>query len=291
MLPAEGVLQAANRWVTLLGTGDSVSHVWAVLRSSPNLTDVSVTQYATALDWLSIHGLVTQDRLIHPGGIGIEGRSALYAQLIESMAPPWLLDADILISNSEDLPFDAERLAQTFGVGAETAFAAIMGVQRKVDLDARERLGLAGEVALIAALEARWPGSTVHVSTFDDSAGYDVQLMLPSRSWHLEVKTTTRRGRLTIHLTRNEYATSRRDDSWALVLIGLDAAGDLAAIATLRGDTLRTQVPRNVSPRGRWEVAAIDLSPADLIRGLVLADTIEESLTAGKGAAEFAWLP
>jgi hypothetical protein len=291
MLPAEGVLQAANRWITLLGTGDSVSHVWAVLRSSPNLTDVSVTQYATALDWLSIHGLVTQGRLIHAGDTRIEARSALFAQLIESIAPPWLLDADVLLSNADDLPFDAERLAQTFGLDGETAFATIMGVQRKVDLDARARLGLAGEVALIAALEARWPGSTVHVSTFADSAGYDDQLTRRSRSWHLEVKTTARRGRLTIHLSRNEYATSRRDDSWVLVLVGLDEGGNLVALATLRGDTLPARVPRNVSPRGHWEAAAIDLAPSDLIRGLVLADAIEESLTMSRDSAEFAWLP
>jgi Domain of unknown function (DUF3883) len=291
MLPAEGVLQAVSRWVTLLETGDSVSHVWALVRSVPSLADVSVTQYATALDWLSIHGLVTQDRLIHVGNTAAEAHSALFAQLIESIAPPWLIDADALISNADDLPLDAERLAQTFGLDAETAYATIMGVHRKVDLEARARIGLSGEVALITALEARWPGSTTHVSIFDDSAGYDIQLTLPSRSWHLEVKTTARRGRLTIHLTRNEYVTSRRDKSWLLVLVGLSDAGELAALATLRGDTLLPQVPHDVSPRGRWEAAAIDLTPSELIRGLVLADAVDGVLTVGAGTSEFAWLP
>jgi hypothetical protein len=56
----------------------------------------------------------------------------------------------------------------------------------------------------------------VHVSKFDDSAGFDVQFTMPDQCWHLEVKTTVRRGRLTIHLSRNEYCVSRRDDGWAL---------------------------------------------------------------------------
>ena len=211
--------------------------------------------------------------------------------MIQSIDPPWLVDADLLIGNSDDLPSDAERLAATFGVSSETAFVKIMDVQRKVDLDARNQLGFAGERALVAALEARWPHSTVHVSTFDDSAGYDVEFTLPSATFHLEVKTTTRRGRLTIYLTRNEYATSQRDPNWALVVVGLDNDANLAALVTMRRDVLSTRVPHDVSTRGRWESAAIDLAPTELMRGLALTDSARESLLAGTAPSEFAWFP
>ncbi|WNG88496.1 DUF3883 domain-containing protein [Mycobacterium sp. ITM-2016-00317] len=211
--------------------------------------------------------------------------------MIDSLAPPWLADADILVGSADDLPFDADVLAQTFGLDADTALAAILTVQRKVDLEARNRIGLAGELALIQKLEARWPGSTIHVSQYDDSAGYDVQFTSTARRWNLEVKTTVRRGRLTIHLTRNEYRVSQTDNSWALILVGLDHADNLAALATLRADALSERVPRDNSPRGRWDSAAIDLGPSDLIRGLALDTAVDDLLSEDSASPKFAWLP
>lgn len=291
MVPADGVLRAANRWLSLLATGDSVSHAWAVVRSNPGFSDASVTQYASALDWLTEHGLVTQNHLMRSTDGHVVPPPVLYAHMMSSLAPTWLADADILIGSPDDLPFDADVLAQTFGVDADAALAAILAVQRKVDLDSRTRIGLAGEMALIEWLEARWPGSTLHVSRYDDSAGFDVQFSPQSHRWHLEVKTTIRRGRLTIHLTRNEYRVGRNDVSWALIVVGLDQDGELAALATVQTDILLNRVPRDVSPRGHWESAAIDLLPTDLIRGLALRSSMDQLLDDGLTSPEFAWLP
>ena len=184
--------------------------------------------------------------------VGTTVRAAMFARVIQSIDPPWLLDADLMIAAADDLPSDAERLARTFGVRPETAFTKILDVQRKVDLDARRRLGLAGELALIAALEARWPNSTVHVSAFDDSAGYDVEFSLPRSTLHIEVKSTFRKGRLTVYVTRNEYATSQRDPNWVLVVVGLDAESNLVAVATVRREVWRhgSQVTRVLGDDG-----------------------------------------
>ena len=67
------------------------------------------------------------------------------------------------------------------------------------------------------------------VALKDDGLGYDVVGPLPTAMWHLEVKSTTRRGRLVIRISRLEYEIGAMDPLWRLVIVGLDSQHEAAA--------------------------------------------------------------
>ena len=67
----------------------------------------------------------------------------------------------------------------------------------------------------------------------DDGLGYDVAAMTETGTWHLEVKTSARRGRLLVYPSRQEFEISKLDPRWRLVLAGLDPGRQLAAVATV----------------------------------------------------------
>jgi hypothetical protein len=294
MLPPDGVLIAAKRWIELLKRGESVDRGWAIIRNSPRDVPLTATQYATALEWLSLIGVIGGTGVLAAPLLESSLGSVLFARCVDSLQPSWLLDADILIAEPDDLPLDAGRLADLFTLTDEDAYLVVQNLSRKVDLEARAQIGACGELALIKLLEEKWPGSTTHIAAFDDSAGYDIAVDLPEGSWHLEVKTTTRKGRLTVHLSRNEYAIGRYDANWAMVVVGLQDEA-IGAIATVRSHgLLATRIPRNVDSKGRWEVSAIDLGEGDLVRGLVLGSggaSLSLVIGARGPESEFLWAP
>jgi hypothetical protein len=294
MLPPDGVLLAANRWIELLRTGESIGRAWAIIKNSPKDVPLTATQYATALEWLSGLGVIDGDGHLRAADSSSSIESLLFSRCIEALRPPWLIDADLLVPSPAELPVDVERLAGVFALTDDAAFVAVQNTNRKVDSEIRAQIGARGELGLIALLEEKWPGSTTHVSAFDDSAGYDIALDLPEGCWHIEVKTTTRKGRLSIHLSRNEYATGYYDDKWVLAIVGL-TDGAVTALATMHSrDSLDMRVPRNVHAMGRWEVCGIDLRCEDLSNGLVLdcgRPTLSLLLPRDASAAEFVWLP
>lgn len=73
-----------------------------------------------------------------------------------------------------------------------------------------------GNSSTVAAtrLERRWPGSTRHVALTDDGLGYDLAFSCRGRTLHLEVKTTGRRGRLVLYLSRHEHEVALLDPDW-----------------------------------------------------------------------------
>jgi hypothetical protein len=220
----------------------------------------------------------------------------LFARSLEVAQPAWLPDADVLIPDPTELPQDALALANGLSLGAGEAFLAVSQAQGKVDLERRAVIGATGERLLVEALERHWPGSTSHVSLEDDGLGFDIALTHRSRSWHLEVKTTTRRGRLVVYLSRHEYEVSLVDPDWRLVVAGLGDDARLSALATVRPDVVGVRAPRDQHRAARWESVRFELFPEDLEWGLPFLkpdiSRIEAMLSIWLNrAGRFGWLP
>ena len=301
MLPPPGVLAAAYRWLRLLQRS-SMDQASALIRADPHYTDLTPTQYATALDWLLTTGLVTDTathRELSPRALGLPDnrlRELLFERTLIAAPPVWLADADTLVRDPSDLPQDVAELAAALGLGGTDAMLAVRRTHGRVDLEARQRVGAAGEAALIALLEHRWPGSTEHVSLEADGLGYDIAFTAAGVTWHLEVKTTSRRGRLVCFLSRNEYEVGLLDPAWRLVIVGLGEADDILALATADHRSLARRSPRDQDPATRWESVRYQLGPADLHPGLAFAaqplpaDDVLRSGHAGARAVH-TWMP
>ena len=91
----------------------------------------------------------------------------------------------------------------------------------------------------MAALEHQWPGSTVHVALENDGYGYDVAFQQPGgRSWHLEVKSTTRQGRLVLLPEPAGTRGGSAGSGWRLLVVGLDSDHELECLATGTSEAL-----------------------------------------------------
>jgi len=303
MLPAEGVLRAGQRWLNLLRRS-TVLQASALIKADGRYTDLTTTQYATALDWLVETGLVTQAstglRLASAlQGLDEQGIGAmLFERSLAELDPAWLPDADVLLRGPDDLPADAMALTELFGVEDSAALLIVRQLHGKVDQAARTEVGLAGELALVELLESRWPGSVRHVALTDDGFGYDIDFR-PALTYHLEVKTTNRRGRLTVYLSRHEHEVALLDPAWRLVVVGLAADGQLSALATVRHELLAARSPYDQDTFARWESVRHQLRPDDLRLGLAFLDKAEladdDLLANGRATTGsdgvFAWMP
>jgi hypothetical protein len=306
MLPPDTVVRAATRWLRLL-RASTLGQASSIIRADASYTDLTQTQYSSGLDWLRTLELVTE---------GLQGLALsaalrelpdeqisqlLFERILERSAPAWLLDADLLVPDAAELPQDASALAETLGLSDRVAFMSVRHVHGRVDLAERARVGLAGERALVELLERRWPGSTTHVAQTDDGFGYDVLFRHGNAHWHLEVKTTTRRGRLVVYLSRHEYDVSLLDPYWRLVVVGLDDQMRLQAVATVRHSELFDRAPRDVCADAKWQSASHQLTSRDLQQGFSFLNepTIDPQITAAQVLSErsshmpnvFAWMP
>jgi hypothetical protein len=281
--PSDAVVHAALRWLVLLQRS-TLEQASALIRADPVYTDLSATQYAVALEWLRDVGALEAI----PTGSGNSLRSTLrlhhsfrqseldrlrlrlFERGVAYAAPAWLPDADILVRGPSDLPDDALAFAAVLSLTDRAAFRGVQRVQGKIDLELRAGIGAAGELQLVELLENRWPGSTSHVALESDGFGYDVVFWHQSEEWHLEVKTTTRRGRLVVYLSRHEFEVALDDPNWRLVVVGLSPARTLTALATADLASLAARLPADQDPSARWESVRIDVSSQDLRRGLGL---------------------
>jgi hypothetical protein len=294
MLPTDSVLAGSLRWLDLLRR-NTLSQAWALIGSDPGYRDLTRSQYFAALEWLQISGLLveTQDglqvaestrNLTH-----VDTSLTVMARALEVDPPAWLADAEALVLDPADLPQDAGNLATALQLDEADAMNAVRRAQRKVDFEARARIGAIGEIALLGILEQHWPGSTTHVAADDDTAGFDIAVTIHGATSHLEVKTTNRRGRLIIYLSRHEYETSLLDPAWRLVVVGLDDEDQAAAIATARRGTLRGRSPTDMHEATRWASAKYELGQEDLEPGLrLVAVTDRVPIDQLK---TFAWMP
>ena len=294
MRPPDSILRACLRWLDLLKR-NSVEQAWTLLSNDPRYTDLTHTQYHSAVSWLTSAGLLI------PGPLGLqvsgplrflptlELAAAIMTTAFQLDPPAWLADADTLVRSTDDLPHDADQLGIALGLDPDGTFGAVRRAQRKVDAEALARIGSAGELGLITLLEARWPGSTAHVASLDDTAGYDITLTVEDTTWHLEVKATKRQGRLVAYLSRNEYDTGLSDPRWRLVVVGLRQDLTLAALATVRREVCGDRAPRDTHEAAGWASAKYELMPDDLLPGLCLG--MESPALELSETGDFLWTP
>ncbi|MEW2393737.1 DUF3883 domain-containing protein [Streptomyces venezuelae] len=158
--------------------------------------------------------------------------------------------------------------AKALELTADEAFAHIHSVWGKVDTSRREQIGLAGELALVELLTTEVPARIEHVAEHSDGYGYDIAVQTDKASVHIETKATTRRGRLTVYLSRNEYETMRRDPAWQLVAVRLTAELALTSIATVPREWIAAQVPADRGLCGRWESCRLEVPPGVPEKGI-----------------------
>ena len=180
----------------------------------------------------------------------------------------------------EDLPLDAVELASALGLDGPLAARGARTASGKVDTAIRGEVGLAGELALMSLLEAQWPGAAAHIAAEHDGFGYDIALALDGITWHLEVKSTTRRGSLVLFLSRNEFEVNLADDRWQLTAVGVGSDGEIDCLATVKKQLVHTAAPHDVTG-ARWEVARYQPGPPDLCPGLAFLQAARLAETHG----------
>lgn len=278
-LPAKSIVKASARWLQLLRTS-TVDQAAATVRANAAYVDLTMTQYSSGLELLKSLNLLDENAsgalVLSPvvSCLAVEHiGQVLLERLLEVSLPAWLRDADVLIRDVDEIPDDAMETAEALNLGGEVTYSVIRTVHGHIDLEQRNSVGLAGEEALLQMLEQSWPGSTTHVAKISDGFGYDILFHHEGQEWRLEVKSTTRRGRLVMFLSRNEYEVSLRDPRWRLVIVGLDPSMQLKAVATVKEDVFLRRSPADTSKESRWQSASHELSAADLHRGLSFVGT------------------
>ena len=265
--------------------------------------DLTQTQYASALEWLKSLELLIENRLARLEISAVaksmpteQLHQLLFERFLLSDVPLWLPDADSLLRKTDEIPEDAAHFAHSLGLNDELTLGSIRNVHGRIDLSERTRVGAAGEQALVQLLERHWPQSTYHVAEFHDGFGYDLVFQQDGLEWHIEVKATTRRGRLVIHLSRHEYDVSLLDRQWRLVVVGLDDQLRLKSIATVQHSEVLRRSPRDTSGSARWEAAAHEITSNDVKAGLsFISEVCNSALTADLCSSHrrywFTWLP
>jgi hypothetical protein len=264
------VLRGALRWLEHLWTSD-VARVRALLAAHRAYSDLTPVQYDAALGWLKRVGLVLEDRLIAsvPAGAFAQAH-LLFVTALETSRPAWFIDADQLVRTRDELPADAVAVARALGLTDAEAFACVRSAWGKVDTSARSRVGAAGESALRDILAETLDAEVRHVSVVSDGFGYDLEVAPAAASVvHIEVKTTSRRSRLVVHLSRHEFETMCADPAWMMVAVLLGGDDRAEAVATVSRDWIRDVVPVDRAPRGAWESARLDVPPQALTPGIL----------------------
>ncbi|MGV9643278.1 protein NO VEIN domain-containing protein [Streptomyces sp. NPDC003333] len=260
-VPPEPVLRAAVRWLERLPVSGA-ARVRALFHTHSDFSDITPTQYDAAYAWIRETGLLEDSRSSVPV------RCRVFEAAMVHSGVPWFQDADLLIRRPDELPEDALRAAESLGLGPEEAYAQLNTVWSKVDIEKRSRIGSAGELALLELLSESAEGRVEHVAAWSDGHGYDIFVDGYQYCAHLEVKSTVRRGRLTIYISRNEYETMLRDPAWELVTVRLTAELKLASVAALPREWIADHVPSDRSPQGRWESCRLDVPPGISVPGI-----------------------
>jgi hypothetical protein len=274
------ILIAAQRWLELLPKHGE-TRTRATFATLPRYSDLTSTQYETAYEWLRSTGMLEAD----PGPVPPNHR--VLTSAIETSDAVWLPNADEFADDPDLLPDDVAAAAEALGIDPSTAAAHIRSAWGKVDLDLRARIGSAGERALVELLEANAAATVDHVALWADGLGYDVSVRHGLQNGHLEVKSTTRRHRFTLHLSRNEFLVSQSDPAWLLVALRLDPDDlRLRSVATIDHRWLAQQMPTDTGDHGRWESCRVDVPIDSIVPGLGPFSSI---LDKNEALELFAW--
>lgn len=266
-IPPDPILRAATRWLQHL-PDSGLARTRSLLAIHAEYSDLTETQYATALTWLEEVGLI--DRSGRPATL--DRMSGPQVQVFEAAlwhaGVSWLRDSDQLIRDASDLPEDALSAAEAIDLNHEEAFTTVRRLWGKVDTTERENIGAAGEIALVDLLKGSCDAETRHLAAWADGYGYDISVEDPRIPGHIEVKSTTRRSRLLIYLSRNEFETMLRDPFWILVAVRLDKRLGINAIATVDRDWVKKFAPADRIVTAQWQSVRMDVPAAALADGV-----------------------
>lgn len=257
----EPVLRAARRWLEHLPEAGA-ARARSIFSTHPEFGDLTPSQYEAAYSWLSDNDLLTGP----VPGVAVE--ELLFDTVVAGSGAGWLPDADVLVRGPDEVPADALQTAAVLGLSPDTAYARVHGMWGKVDTAERARIGDAGETALVKLLARSTTCRVDHVAARSDGYGYDISAAWSSTAAHLEVKSTLRRRRLSIYLSRHEYETMRRDPWWHLIAIRLTPGLEAEAIATIPTPWITTQVPSDSGSFGQWESCRLDVPQEQLVSGI-----------------------
>ncbi|KAB2371551.1 DUF3883 domain-containing protein [Actinomadura montaniterrae] len=225
-------------------------------------SDLTPAQYEWAFSWLQETGLLADLHSPVPAA-----ERVLEAALRLNDAP-WMADADSLVRSPGELPEDLARAAESLGVSAEHAFGTLRSVWGKFDDEQRLRVGAAAEAVLMELLTASVDARVEHVAAHSDGYGYDIAVHARQGSLHIEVKSTLRRNRITVFLSRNEYEVMLRDPSWQMVVVRLDDHLKAVALASVPGPWILRHAPHDRSATGRWQSFRLDVPPEQVVPGI-----------------------
>ncbi|WP_398433923.1 protein NO VEIN domain-containing protein [Sinomonas atrocyanea] len=157
----------------------------------------------------------------------------------------------------------------------------------------RRYVGERGEEEILRYL-ITLPGVQIdHVASWSDAYGYDIAVLGAMRECHLEVKSTTRANRLTLHLSRNEFETMKADEAWHLVAVVLDQELRLARVYAIARDWIQSCAPADTALGARWDSAKFDVPQAACTPGIpALAPFLsceDSPLLVGRTVASSAW--
>ncbi|MFI0422951.1 protein NO VEIN domain-containing protein [Spongiactinospora sp. 9N601] len=278
-LPPDSILRAAVRWLERLPASGH-KRCRALFSAHPDFSDLTPTQYDAAYGWLKETGLL--ERAGEP--------SSIPQRIFEAALPglPWFQDADILVRDPGELPEDALTAAETLGIDRAQAFRHIRALWGKVDLEQRERIGTAGETALVKLLEGSVDAQVQHVSQTSDGHGYDIEVVGASCRLHIEAKTTLRRQRLTMFLSRHEYETMIHDPAWQLVAVRLSGDMEIEAVCSVPREWIKRNTPCDRAVSGRWESCRLTVPLSEITSGItrlrpLLADTVSPVIDGTTG--------
>ena len=266
MLPPNPILQAADRWIKELRYS-RVPRVSALFNAHPRYADLTPTQYGLALSWLREMRVVGAD-----GALAVDpkfARSYLLKHALLDEQPLWLPDSDRLIHSVDDLPEDVLDVGQALGLSPGEVLRAVRNVFSKVDTTRRKEIGSAGEIELLRLLKDLPEASVTHVAAYADGLGYDIMFNYQALTLHLEVKTTTRRGRLVIYLSRNEFNTMLEDPEWVLVVVLLGSLQQIESVVTIDKTWVEMNAPKDVSPFSNWDSVRLNVPRSAVRSGIV----------------------
>lgn len=250
-------------------TDSGVQRARSLLTTNSRYGDITPTQYESALRWLERTGLLTVG-----SDSGAPAAVLVYAQAVTEAG--WFPDADVLVRDPGELPSDALSAASALGIEPDPAFDHLRARWGKVDTELRRAVGAAGEAEVLAHLDTVLIDgvSAEQVSACSDGLGYDIAVMGSALEVHLEVKSTTRAGRATFYLSRNEYEVLLRDSCWVLVFAHLSSDLKLAAIETVETAWIRDTAPVDTTMGARWESCRFDAPTSSRTWGIPALATL-----------------
>ena len=257
-LPPDPVLTGAKRWLEILPSSGGVPRAQALLTTHSRYSDLTPTQYASALSWVRDVGL------LETVGSPVPAASRVLSAIFEQAPPPWVRDADVLVQAPDELPSDIVSAGEAMGLDASTVFGQLVASWGKVDTEAREKVGAAGEAELVRLLKEFDGAHVDHVAAWSDGYGYDIDFSQGSVTGHLEVKSTNRASRFTAYLSRPEYGVMLRDEDWVLVTVRLTTDLEIDGVGSVPREWVAANAPRDAGPFGSWASVKLEV-PADVI--------------------------